>query len=191
MYTIKERAEWIFEFGKIALELLARQHIEVVFTMSREENARLERKRNAIKSLQSELIYDFQECYALPDFRCMQDVIHPITGLTMSYQKSEADMVKQHPTILRMTVEAFCQKKAELQNAPVEWMPTDQATYYDRLEALPPEFMDGSRFLLGEPMDHCAKSGLPRFEGYYARNGRYFYTSRPVTVRDFKVLALP
>jgi hypothetical protein len=172
MYTLRERAEWIFAFSEIASHLLPT-------------------KRGQINYQIQDLIFEFQECYTLPDFDGMTDTIHPITGLTTYGGKSEADVRKEHPTILRMTVEAFCQKKAELQNAAVEWMPTDQATYYDRLEALPPEFMDGSRFLLGEPMDHCAKSGLPRFEGYCARNGRYFYTSRPVTVRDFKVLALP
>jgi hypothetical protein len=51
--------------------------------------------------------------------------------------------------------------------------------------------IDSGRFLVGEPVDHCAKSGRPRYDGYCARQGAYFRTSRPMTVSDFKALDLP
>ena len=172
MYTRKERAEWIFAFSEIASHLLPT-------------------KRSQINYQIDDLIFEFQECYTLPDFDCMSDTIHPITGLTTYGGKSEADVRKEHPTILRMTTDAFCQKKAELQNAPVEWIPTDKDQYDLSFECLPPAFFDSGRFLVGEPVDHCAKSGRPRYDGYCARQGAYFRTSRPMTVSDFKALDLP
>lgn len=172
MHTIKERAEWIFAFSEIAEHLLPA-------------------KRGQINYQVQDLIFEFQECYTLPDFDCMSDTIHPITGLTTYGGKSEADIRKEHPTILRMSTDEFCQKKAEKQNSPIEWKPTDKDRYYEALGCLPPAFLDGGRFLVGEPMDHCAKSGRPRYDGYCESQGAYFHTSRPVTVRDFKALALP
>lgn len=113
MYTLRERAEWIFAFSEIASHLLPT-------------------KRSQINYQIDDLIFEFQECYTLPDFDGMTDTIHPITGLTTYGGKSEADVRKEHPTILRMTTDAFCQKKAELQNA-LAWIPTDKDRYYEAL----------------------------------------------------------
>jgi len=55
------------------------------------------------------------------------------------------------------------------------------------LECVPPAYQRGARFLVGEPYDHCAATGAPRFHGYKQVGQRFYETTRPVTVREFKI----
>lgn len=53
---------------------------------------------------------------------------------------------------------------------------------------IPPAKMAGGNFLVGEPYDHSASNGLPRFQMYRKSGNRYYVSNRPVTKIEFKNL---
>jgi hypothetical protein len=58
------------------------------------------------------------------------------------------------------------------------------------LNILPPIAWNGWAFMVGEPDDHCAATGRPRFRGYRMRGNVYEVASRPLTVAEFKIARL-
>lgn len=50
----------------------------------------------------------------------------------------------------------------------------NERTYWHFLEVLPPAFMNGSLFQLGEPFDHN-NQGLPRYGTYVKLDSGYYY----------------
>jgi len=82
---------------------------------------------------------------------------------------------------------------ARAQDTPIKWTRTTKAKYWEMLEVLPPALWIGGAFLVGEPTDHHATSGQPRFQAYWERgtSGRpyekgYFAASRPMTCAELK-----
>ena len=73
------------------------------------------------------------------------------------------------------------------------WKRTTRAKYWQALEVLPPAYMSGGNFLLGEPQDHgkCDVTGhiLPRYEGYIQKGKSYFVSKRALTLPEFKKYA--
>jgi len=69
---------------------------------------------------------------------------------------------------------------------PITWTETTEDRYNDMLEVLPPAAMIGSAFLVGEPSDHCAATGQPRFEAFRQRGAVYLVASRPMTIRELR-----
>jgi hypothetical protein len=133
--------------------------------------------------------FDSLECWAVPGADSMIDTINS-DGLTTCFGKDEATVKAQEPRAQRMLVKDFCAAKAARQRTPVEWRETTAEQYEEMLNVLPPAYFIGPWFLVGEPSDHDALSGEPRFQGYrYADVPvRYFTTSRPVTRREFEEL---
>jgi hypothetical protein len=67
-----------------------------------------------------------------------------------------------------------------------KWTETTEEQYWYALECLPPAYMGGGGFLLGEPYDHNAY-GQPRYRGYVERpTGRFLESVAPMTVAEFK-----
>ena len=125
------------------------------------------------------------EAYARPGEDSIIDVIDPHTGLTW-IQLETADQVRaRYPTAERINIAEWAADKAAKQDSPITWLPTTKALYFEMLEILPPALWIGGAFLVGEPVDHHATSGQPRFEAYWERGlssstRTYHVASRPM-----------
>lgn len=129
---------------------------------------------------------DVIECYAVPGERHIIDMIHPQTGLSLYGHKSAEDVIAAHPNAVRMTLADWMKAKAASQHTPITWAPTTKERYHEMLEVLPPAMWRGGAFLVGEPDDHDAETGEPRFQGYYHEAGAYFVASRPMTRTELR-----
>ncbi len=72
----------------------------------------------------------------------------------------------------------------------VNWEPAAEETYWEMLEALPPAYMEPNGFLAGDAADHgrCEISGcfMARYEAFVEQGGRFYRSSRPLTILEFK-----
>lgn len=132
-------------------------------------------------------------CFAVPGEGHIIDVVNPETGRTWIFGKTLEDCQREHPDAVQMTIEEFSKAKAARQDTHVRWAPTDRETYQEMLEILPPAFWHNGIFLVGEPCDHHALSGRPRFRAYAEKGSagmeRYYVSSRPITVAEARVFA--
>lgn len=88
-----------------------------------------------------------------------------------------------------MSVDEFIAWKADQQDAvPITWEPTTPQRYDDALSALPPVAWRAHGFLLGEPWDHHARTGAPRYQAYRKLGEQFFVSSRPITVAEWKAV---
>ena len=120
----------------------------------------------------------------------MIDLIHSDTHRTHINGKSLADCQAEPSyagvkTVERMTVEEFCQSKSAAQDVPVQWESITEERYYDLLECLPPAYYGAQGFLVGEPWDHHAMTGRPRYQACRCRQGVYEASNRPMTILEF------
>jgi len=124
--------------------------------------------------------------WAVPGEDSIIDTIDPTTGLTTLIGRDEAAVLRDYPTAERMTWEAWKAAKARRQQTPIRWLETDQASYDRLLNILPPACWIGDAFMVGEPDDHDIATGKPRFVAFWAKHGKYYTASRPMTVREFR-----
>ncbi len=129
---------------------------------------------------------EFHEVYAVPGANHIIDVINPDTGLTVTFGRDEANVKAEHPDAIRLTWGEWQADAVKRQNTPIRWTETDEHTYTNMLEVLPPALWIGGGFLVGEPWDHSYETGAPRFAAYLHRNGRYYTASRPLTCAEFR-----
>jgi hypothetical protein len=121
------------------------------------------------------------ELYAVPGKNTIIDTINPLTGLTQINGDTAEQVRARYPDAQRMTIDEWTAAVVARQTAPIVWEPTDAAEYVEMLEVLPPALWIGGAFLVGEPMDHAAADGAPRFTGYWHHGGAYYRASRPIT----------
>lgn len=69
---------------------------------------------------------------------------------------------------------------------PVRFRETDEGRFWEMLGVLPPEIQERGGFLVGEPYDHCTQTGRPRFAGFWEVDGKFYESTRPITVKEFK-----
>lgn len=131
---------------------------------------------------------DCESCFAVPGASSMIDLVHPITEKTVVYGLTleEVRQRKGDEKAVLMTVEEFCKSKAERQDVPIEWVETTEEKFYYALNVLPPATMANGGFLIGEPWDHHALTGRPRYSGYREFDGRYFVSNRAMTREEFR-----
>jgi hypothetical protein len=129
---------------------------------------------------------DCTDCYAVPGAGSIIDVIDPRTDLTWCYQKTAADIAAQEPGAVRMTIEEWTTAQAARQRTPWAWEPSTAERYQDMLDVLPPAYWQGGVFAVGEPADHDAGTGRPRYDAYRQQGDRYFVSTRPVTIAELK-----
>ena len=124
----------------------------------------------------------------------MIDTIDSETGLTHIYRKTleqvraEQNTWADYSKAERMTIEAFCQSKAAAQETPITWHPTTEEIYNRMLECLPPASWTDKGFLVGEPDDHHAITGQPRYQAFLKRGNDYLKSNRPLTKAEFRAL---
>lgn len=130
------------------------------------------------------------KCFAVRG-ETMIDTINPETGLSDCFGKDLAKVRQEYPTAEVMDIGEYCRSKAEKQDAGGEWREVTEAKFDEMLNVLPPAaFVRGfSHFMVGEPWDHHALTGQPRFSAYKFTGGKYFEFSRPMTFREFKQIA--
>lgn len=126
--------------------------------------------------------------YAVPNARNLIDTIDETTGLTSISKETLEEVRKRHPGAELIDVDQWCEAKQREQLAPITWQDTDEETYWEMLECLPPARMTGGAFLVGEPMDHLAATGESTFEMYRKRGSKFYVASRPVTIAEFNQL---
>jgi len=134
---------------------------------------------------------DCERCYASKARATIIDVLHPVTGLTVCFDRDLADVQREYPDAEEMSVDEFCAWKAQQQRAPITWEPTTAERFDEMLNVLPPAVMVRGGFLVGEAFDHDAGSGRPRYQGFRVRrdadgNETYTQGSRPMTVAEFR-----
>lgn len=128
------------------------------------------------------------EGYARPDSNHLIDVINPDTGLTVYCKESEEQVKVRYPQAYRVGIADFLQSVATKQDSPTQWEEVTEDDYHEMLNVLPPIGMRASGFMVGEPSDHHATSGKPRFSAYRKNSGKFFRSSRPMTVAEFNAI---
>jgi len=68
--------------------------------------------------------------------------------------------------------------------APIEWIPTTEAMYWDMLECVPPRAQTPAAFLVGEPLRHNADGEAVHACFKETAAGEFF--ARNLTVKQFK-----
>ena len=133
------------------------------------------------------------ECFAIRGVT-MIDTIDSETGLTHIYQKTldqvraEVHTWADYSKAERMTIDEYCQSKADAQDTPVEWTETTVEKYDEMLGCVPPICYHGGPcggFLVGEPYDHHAMTGRPRYTAFIHKGGKYYESSRPMQKSEF------
>lgn len=130
------------------------------------------------------------KAYAVPNARNLIDTIDETTGLTSISKETLEEVRKRHPGAELVDVDQWCEAKQREQLSPITWQETDEETYWEMLECLPPATMAGGAFLVGEPMDHLAATGEARYEMHRKDGDSYYVSSRAVTVAEFKTIML-
>ena len=133
-------------------------------------------------------IRDCVDCIARPRADNIIDLIHPTTGKTLIYGLTLAE-IRQRPGDEKaeiMRYQDFADAKAERQDTPIKWEETTEEKFSYMLEVLPPAAMHGGGFLVGEPTDHHAVTGQPRFGACKEQDGKYYAANRPLTRAEFQ-----
>ena len=130
---------------------------------------------------------DYTHCFAVPGGQSMIDLVHPLTGRTTIYNRT-LDEVRQEQGYEKaelILIDDFLRDKAATQDTPIIWTETTQEKFYEMLECLPPAAMKNGGFLVGEPWDHHALTGQPRYAAYKEVGESFLCASRPMTRNEF------
>lgn len=128
------------------------------------------------------------KAYTRPTAKHLIDTIDDATGLTTICKETLGQVRERYPDAILVDVDEWCAEKQREQLAPITWAETDEETYWEMLECLPPARMAGGAFLVGEPMDHLAATGESTFEMYRKQGSKFYVASRPVTSAEFSQL---
>lgn len=131
---------------------------------------------------------DCKQAFAVPGDSNIIDVVNPVTGKSWVFGETLEEIRLRYPGAEIVNLEEFWKAKAEQQDAPVEWIEETGDQHWEMLEVLPPACMLGGGFLVGEPWDHHAGNGQPRYQAHIQRGGKYLVSNRPMTVKEFKAL---
>ena len=125
-------------------------------------------------------------CVATADGSTCIDLIGT-DNRTECFGRTLDEVRREYPGAEIMPLETFCRRKAALQRTPITWTKTTRKRYVEMLEVLPPAEWQQGGFLVGEPFDHDALTGRPRYQAFRKR-GPYAYevASRPLTVAEFR-----
>lgn len=132
---------------------------------------------------------DFTECFAVPGARQMIDLVHPRTGLSAINGLSLEQIRARYPedaAAVKMTIAEWQAARAAVQDAPIQWRPTTEEQFDEMLNVLPPAAWINGGFLVGEPSDHHAQTGAPRFQAYRQRGQIFEASTRPLTRAEFR-----
>jgi hypothetical protein len=132
---------------------------------------------------------DYNDCthvFAVPGSRICIDFVHPNTGASIINGESLDQIRERYPDAVIVSYDEWSATRAAEQDTPIDWTDTTAERYDEMLGCVPPAFWRAGLFLVGEPMDHHALSGAPRFSAFRQIGSRYFESSRPITIREAK-----
>ena len=114
------------------------------------------------------------------------DFVHPVTESGLYSDETLDEVRKRYPTAEIVRYTDWQARKAAMQDRAVTWRKVSAKQYQEQLGCLPPAAYRKDGFLVGEPSDHHAASGKPRYQAYRVRDGKYFASSRAMTIEEFK-----
>jgi len=114
-----------------------------------------------------------ENCVAVPGGEQIIDMTNPITGRTWYGAKTLEECAAENPGAVVMRVDDFCAEKAKRQRTPIVWEPSTYESFDYGLCVLPPAIWIGGAFMVGEPCDHDAGNGQPRFQAFRERGDIY------------------
>lgn len=123
------------------------------------------------------------------NLRSVIDFVNPRTQKSLYAGETIEEVRKRYPTAEIILFEDWQKQKAAEQDRPVEWSEVTEEQYDEALGCLPPVYQGNGGFLVGEPASHHAVSGAPLFQAYRVRDGKYFASSRAMSVKEFKTYA--
>jgi hypothetical protein len=131
-----------------------------------------------------------RECFAIPGEDSIIDCVHPVTGLTCRCGETLEQVRERYPNAIKMSIADHCTLAALRQDTPIAWEEITHERYSDYLECLPPAAYarDLGAFLAGEPTDHHALSGRPRYTACETRGGKCYASTRPLTKVEFRAI---
>ena len=118
------------------------------------------------------------------------DYISEDTGLTRVNGTPIAEVLRERPGYEVMTVDEWRDAAATAQNAEIAWVQITQERYEDYRDCVPPAVMRASGFLVGEPFDHCVRTGRARYTACKEVGDKFYASSRPVTAVEFREMTL-
>lgn len=128
------------------------------------------------------------DCYVDYLTATIIDAVDPETGLTFYAGETFQQIKKRWPNAALTTLDDFCAWKANVQRSPVAWFEVNEREYIDMLSVLPPADRDQNGFLVGEPSDHYADTGEPRFQAYRkTADGRFMRSNRCLSRAEFRI----
>lgn len=131
-------------------------------------------------------VAEVTQAYAVPGVDHLIDVINPETGLTWINGETLENVRERYPLAELVDIEQWLAAKGAAQDTPITWSPVSDERAAEMLNVLPPAaYGTGGAFLVGEPVDHHAVSGAPRFEAYTCATGKWEVSSRPLTRAEF------
>ncbi len=132
------------------------------------------------------------------DTRCMVsrseetviDLLDPVTGRTVYGKKLPGELKLEYPDIEELALGEFVDWKQARQRTEIGWELVTEERFLDMLNVLPPAATsaDMRAFLVGEPADHEAGTGLPRYDAFVQRVGSeagFYASNRPMTQVEF------
>jgi hypothetical protein len=114
-------------------------------------------------------------------------MVNPETGLSHIQNENLEQIRLRYPEAQLVNFEQHVASIAAQQDAePLFWKDVTEERYYEMLNVLPPAAMHAGAFLVGEPYDHHAGTGRPRF-ACFRRNhsGQYQELSCHITHKKF------
>jgi len=129
---------------------------------------------------------DCKQAFAEPGRHNLIDLINPATGRSCIENETLEQIQARYPGAEVVNVDEWLTAKAARQNGPLTWDEIDEEKYMYFLECLPPAAWIGGAFLVGEPYDHDALTGAPRFQACNETGGKWFASSRPMNVKEFR-----
>lgn len=120
-----------------------------------------------------------------PNKTCIVNFCHP----QMEQEKIQEELKTLRinwPNTILMTWEEFDNQAYKLQNTELKMEEITEERYFELMECLPPAAMEHNKFLVGEPWDHCVKTGKPRFQMCVTSGGKHYASDRPVTKEEYK-----
>ena len=109
----------------------------------------------------------------------------PDTGLSWVNGETLEQIRLRYPGAEIVNFNAWLAAKAERQHTPVAWRPCSVERYEEMLNVLPPAWHAHGGFLVGEPWDHDASDGQPRFAAFRHRGSVFEESDRPMTRTEF------
>lgn len=136
-------------------------------------------------------ILECETAFAVPGEDSLIDCINPATGRSCIENETLDQIRLRYPLAEVVNIEVHCAAKAQRQDVPITWEEVTREKYEEMLNVLPPTDYNRTytAFLVGEPWDHHATSGHPRYAAFEISDGRYWESNRPMTRKEFRAIS--